>query len=206
VPGSASAALGAAIGAVATAVGSFVIFLIRRRTALHNDHLRRAFEQHLHHYEHVFVSARTVQDSLRNYVTVSSRVSQRSDPFLFQLLATVADAAQQYCRAVSWTHNPGMAYLDLGLEEQCLRARDLLLDWLATQRIHFGMMALVRRNGEVRPISLDRVTSLRAGDYEELQIESRRLVTPAPGDHRRVVRIDSAISAVIKQLKAVMAY
>ena len=204
--GAAFAALGAAGGAIITAAGSVVIFFAQRRSVLHNEHLLRAFEKHLSDYEHVFVSARTAQDSFRNFQAVSERVTQRSDPFLFQLLEITAASAHQFCVAVSWTHNPGMVYLDLGLENRCLRARDLLLEWLSNQRIHSGDVATIRRHGAFEAIPLSRVATLRAGDYQELRVETHRLVVDAPGDRRRYAEIDRALSAVIEDLKAVMAY
>jgi len=46
---------------------------------------------------------------------------------------------------VRWRHNPGMAYLDIGLEGKCLRMRDLLLTWLSRSRLSHGDVATVRR-------------------------------------------------------------
>jgi len=199
-------ALGVAGGALITSVSSVIILLFQRRSALHNEHLLRAFEKHLSDYEHVFVSARTVQDSFRNFKAISERVTDRSDPFLFQLLEITASSAHQFCVAVNWTHNPGMAYLDLDVENKCLKARDLLLEWLSNQRIHPGDVASVRRNGTFEPLPLARVGALEVGDYQELRIETQLLVEEAPGDARRYADIDRAMSAVIEKLKAVMAF
>jgi hypothetical protein len=102
------AALGAAGGALITAACSVVVFMVGQRRSLQNDHLKRAFEKHLDRYEKVFVSARTAQDSLRNYQAISGKVVDRSDPFLFQLLTIAENACHDYCVAVTWSHNPGM--------------------------------------------------------------------------------------------------
>jgi hypothetical protein len=200
------AALGAAGGAAITALASAVVFVVQRRSVLHNEHLLRAFEKHLPHYEQVFVSARTVQDTLRDFETISLRVTDRSDPFLFQLVEMSAAAAHQYCIAVDWKHNPGMAYLDLRLESRCLLARDLLLRWLSTQRIQSGNVASIRRGDEFTPIALRDVRLLRVGDYQELRIETQPLVANTAADRRFFLEIDRAITAVIRELKAVMSY
>lgn len=204
--GPALAALGAAGGAFITAIASVTALLAQRRSVLRHEHLLRAFEKHLPAYEHVFVSARTAQDSFRNFRAVSGRVAERSDPFLFQLLEIASSSAHQFCVAVSWNHNPGMAYLDLEVEDSCLHARDLLLDWLSNRRIRSGDVATIRRDGRLEPVSPPEVLALRVGDYQELRIETRLLVVDAVGDGRRYGEIDRALSAVIKRLKAVMAY
>ncbi len=200
------AAIGALGGALITAAGSWLVVWTRHRTAVHNDHLRRAFEKHLGRYEKVFVNARTAQDSLRNYATISGRVDDRSDPFLFQLLTIATDAAQEYSTSVTWSHNPGMLYLDIKLEEKCLRARDLLLTWLAVPRVHWGDVASIRVDKAYVPIPLERVAHLRPRDYRELRLETRRLVGKDRHDARRLQEIDGALTAVITDLKTVMAY
>jgi hypothetical protein len=204
--GPAFAALGATGGALITALASVIVFLVQRRSVLRHEHLLRAFEKHLPAYEHVFVSARTAQDSFRNLRAVSLRVTERSDPFLFQLLEIASSSAHQFCVAVNWNHNPGMAYLDLEVEDRCLRARDLLLEWLSHQRIRSGDVATIRQNGALETLSPLQVKALRVGDYQELRIETRLLVVDAVRDRHRYVEIDRALSAVIEHLKAVMAY
>jgi hypothetical protein len=200
------AAFGAIGGALITAACSILIFLVRHRTTLHNDHLQRAFEKHLDRYERVFVSARTAQDSLHNYQLISGRVDDRSDPFLFQLLAIATDSAREYCISVTWSHNPGMLYLDRKLEENCLKVRDLLLRWLAVRRVHWGEVATIRRNEEYLSIPPEQVKELKLGDYRELRLEARRIVFKDAEDARRLKDIDRALSSVIADLKNVMAY
>jgi len=46
---------------------------------------------------------------------------------------------------------------------------------------------------------------LRLGDYQELRIERRMIVTPDPKDLKLVRLIDKALSSVIGELKAVTA-
>lgn len=203
-------AVGAVSGALITAVASLIIFAVQRRTTLRNEHLHRAFEKHLGHYEQIFVSARTAQDSLRNYRAVSLRIEDRSDPFLFQLLAIASEAAQAYCVSVTWTHNPGMLYLDIKLEDQCLEARALLLKWLAVRRVVSGDVAFVGSHGDNEPVAyqqvpLDTVRRLRKPSYQELRIETRRLVLPED-DGRQLNEIDKMLTTVIGELKEVMAY
>jgi hypothetical protein len=200
------AVFGAIGGALVTGACSILIFLVRRRTTLHNDHLQRAFVKHLDLYEQVFVSARTAQDSLRNYRLISGRVDDRSDPFLFQLLAIATDSAREYCVSVTWNHNPGMLYLDRKLEENCLNVRDLLLRWLAVRRVHWGEVASIRKNEEYLSIPPERVTGLKLGDYRELRLETRRIVLKDVDDARRLKEIDRALTVVIADLKTVMAY
>lgn len=206
MPTAAYAALGAVGGALITAVASLTVFLIQRASTLRSEHLLRAFESHLSDYENVFVSARLVMDSLRNFRTVSERATDRADPFLFQLLEVASAAAHQFCIAVSWSHNPGMAYLELKLEKKCIRAQRLLLDWLSAQRIHSGDVAMIRVNGKFQPVPTSKIKHLQAGDYQELVIETKLLVLDAPEDKRGYAEIDQAMQAVVKQLKAVMAY
>jgi hypothetical protein len=200
------AALGAAGGALVTAACSVIVFVVGQRKRLQNDHLQRAFEKHLDRYERVFVSARTAQDSLHNYRTISGKVDDRSDPFLFQLLTIAENACHDYCVAVTWSHNPGMLYLGINLEGACLRARDLLLKWLAVRRLHAGEVAFVRRIGDLEAIPVEAVAALALGDYRELRIETRRLVLKEDDEAKRLDKIDQSLSKVIGELKKVMAY
>jgi hypothetical protein len=200
------AALGAIGGAVVTALASVVITFYQRRSALENEHRLRAFERNLPHYERIFIAARSTQDALRDYVSIEKRISDRSDLFLRQLLSIVADWAHQYCVAVNWQHNSGMAYLDIRLEEKCLRLRNLLLLWLSRQRVSSGNVAFIVNNGVPSPILLRKVRSLQPGDYQELRIEKRIIVTPHSDDQKMISNIDRMILSVIADLKAVMSY
>lgn len=200
------AALGAAGGALITATCSVIVFMVGQRRSMKNDHLQRAFERHLDRYEKVFVSARTAQDALRNYRAISGKVSDRSDPFLFQLLTIAENACHDYCVAVTWSHNPGMLYLGIDLEGACLRARDLLLGWLAVRRLHAGEVAFVRIIDDLESIPIKTVTSLTLGEYRELRIETRRLVLEERDEAKNFVRIDQSMSKVIAELKKVMAH
>jgi hypothetical protein len=199
-------AAGVASAAVIAAAASILTGYYQRQSASRSEHRHRAFEQHLEHYEKIFVAARSLQDAFNDYRAVNFRVSDRSDPFLRQLLTIVRSAAYQYCVAVEWRHNPGMAYLDLKLEQECLSIRALLHVWLSRQRTFPGNVAFVRVRGADVPISRERIAWLRAGDYQELRIEKRILVSNHPDDRRLSTEIDEKLSTVIKELKAVMAY
>jgi len=201
-----SAALAAIGGVLISAFASILAIQYQHQVTERNEHKRQALERHLSHYERIFVSARSVQDAVRDYRTVSDRVTDRSDPFLRQLLAIVSKSAYDYFFEVDWRHNPGMAYLDLKLEGKCMRARDLLIQWLSRPRIATGDIASVRVAGRFTRRSLSSVQSLKVGDYEELRIERQLLVTPAAGDTRLLAELDTAFTAVIVELKAVMAY
>jgi hypothetical protein len=200
------ATLGAVSGSLITATGSILIFMLRNQAKLRNDHLQRAFEKHLDRYERVFVAARTAQDSLRNYRIVSDRVDDRSDPFLAQILTIATIAAQEFCVSVTWTHNPGMLYLDIKLEERCLRVRELLLKWLAVRRISWGDLASIQVETDYVPVTMEQVRSLKQGDYRELRMETRRLILKDADDSRSLKEVDHALSVVIAELKTVMAY
>jgi hypothetical protein len=199
------AALGATGGAFITATCSMLVFWVGQRKTLQNDHMQRAFEGHLERYERVFVSARTAQDALRNYQAISGKVTDRSDPFLFQLLTIAEIACHDYCVAVTWSHNPGMLYLSVQLEGECLKARNLLLKWLAVRRLHAGEVAFVKKADAIKPIPVQAVTKLR-GDYRELRIETKRLVLKENDEEKRLQRIDRSLSKVILELKKVMSY
>lgn len=194
-----------AMGALVTAVASIILTLYQRKSALRSEHIQRAFERHLSHYEEVFATARTMQDSLRDYSRLVERVSDQSDPFLQLLLRITQDAAYRYCVVVDWRHNSAMAYLELKLEEKCLHARDLLLQWLSRERVSTGDFVSIKRQGTLSPLPIQGVSSLRLGDYEELRIERRVIVRINKGDRQLYLRIDRALSSVISELKAVMA-
>ena len=202
------AAIGAASGAMVTALASLTIAFGQQRYAWRHGHRMRAFEQHLPMYEQVFASARSAQDALRDYLAIERRVTDRSDPFLRQLLAILAAKAHEYCVAVDWRHNPGMAYLDRRLEERCLRVRDLLLTWLSSPPVGLGNVAFVLRNdeNELEPVPLQLMRRARTANYRELRIERRTVVLAQSRDRRLAASIDRGISGVIKELKAVMAY
>jgi hypothetical protein len=204
--GAAFAAVGAVAGGLVTALSALAISYYQHASAQRDAHLRRAAEHHLSEYEGIFVTCRSALDALNNYAKVESMARRRDDPFLFQLLEIVKDNAYKYCIAVDWEHNSAMGYLELALEEKCLHLRDLLLAWLSVSRITTGEIMSIRSNDQVRLVSVDEVISLAAGDYHELKIESRQIVRPAPGDSRLISDIRGAAIAVIKELRAVMAY
>jgi hypothetical protein len=137
---------------------------------------------------------------------ISGKVADRSDPFLFQLLTIAENACHDYCVAVTWSHNPGMLYLGIDLEGACLRARDLLLRWLAVRRLHAGEVAFVRRLDGLESIPIEAVATLAVGDYRELRIETRRLVLMEQDETNYLGKIDQSLSKVIAELKKVMAY
>lgn len=199
------AAFGVTVAALVTAVASILLSLHQGKRSLESERRAHAFERHLLQYETIFVAARSTQDSLNDFRAVEGRVSDRSDPFLRQLLTILADSSYQYCVAVDWRHNPGMAYLDIKLEKQCLRTRNLLIQWLSRQRITTGNIAFLRSGGVVSPVPLRHIRTLKVGDYQELRIEKRTIVTLDHEDLKLISNIDRALSSVIVELKAVMA-
>jgi hypothetical protein len=96
--------------------------------------------------------------------------------------------------------------LGIDLEGACLRARDLLLKWLAVRRLHAGEVASVRRIDSFEAISVEAAAALALGEYRELRIETRRLVIMERDERKSFERIDQALSQVIAELKKVMAY
>jgi hypothetical protein len=196
--------VGAVGGATITAACTALIFWIRHRTALRNEHLSRAFDRHLERYEKVFTSARTAQESLSNYGRISNSVTDRTDPFLYQLLTIATASVQDYCVSVTWTHNPGMLYLDIELEQKCLEVRNQMQRWLAIRRVYWGDVAAIRTGDMYESIELEQVRSLSVGSYRELRLETRRLVKEE--DPGRLGEIDRGLSVVIAELKAVMSY
>jgi hypothetical protein len=206
VSGAAFAAIGAVAGGVVTALSALVISYYQRTSAQRDTHLRRASENHLSEYEGIFVTCRSTIDALNDYAAVEGKVQRRDDPFLFQLLDILKDNSYKYCVAVDWRHNSAMGYLELALEEKCLHLRDLLLTWLSVSRITTGEIVSIRQNGQTHLISASEALSLAAGDYHELKVESRQVVAAGPDDSRLISDIRVAAAAVIKELRAVMAY
>jgi len=204
--GAAFAAIGAISGALVTAFSALVLSYFQRTAAQREAHLLRVSEKHLAKYEEIFKSCRSMLDALNDYVVVESKISGRDDPFLFQMLDILNDAAYNYCVAVDWRHNPSMGYLDLSLEEKCLRLRDLLLQWLTISRVTTGDVTRVRRNNKTYTISAADARRLTAGDYQELIIERRPLVLRGPNDRKMISNIRANATSVIKQLRTVMAY
>jgi hypothetical protein len=204
--GASLAVLAAIGGGLITALSAAAISYYQRASAARDAHRLRAFERHLAAYERIFVTCRSTLDALNDYVAVDKQVSDRSDPFLYQLLEILRDCAYQYCIAVDWRHNTGMAYLEMKLEERCLRLRDLLLQWLSGPRLFYGDIATIRREGRKVSISTQAVRNLHVGDYQELIIERRTIVSSGPGDAKLIADIREAATSVIKELKDVMAY
>jgi hypothetical protein len=200
------AAISAFGGAIVAASASVVVSFSQRLSSLRNEHRLRAFEKHLSHYERIFVTARSAQDSLHDYAAIDGKVTDRSDPFLRQLLSILSTAAHDFNTAVDWRHNSGMLYLDVKLENLCLHARDLLIAWLSVQRVFTGDIAFVRLFDKVRQIPVVEIAELEIGDYHELLIESRLVVLADPGDQRLAAQIDKALTRVILELKDVLAY
>lgn len=200
------ALLGGILGALITALAAGFIAYYQRRSALREEHRIRAFERHLAAYERMFAACRSAQDALNDYVAVERRAADRSDPFLRQVLDILRTCAYQYCTAVDWRHNPGMAYVDIALEEKCLRMRDLLLLWLSTPRLSHADIATVRRNGVVSSLSPEEIRRLNVCDYQELRIERRVAVLARDGDPKLISDIHGVASMIIKDLKAVMSH
>lgn len=204
--GAAFAAIGAISGGFVTALSALALSYYQRTSAQRDAHLRRAFESHFAEYEVIFATCRSTLDALNDYVAVESKAARRDDPFLFQLLDILKDNAYKYCLAVDWRHNPAMAYLELSLEEKCLRLRDLLLQWLSVPRITTGDIFSIRRDGRTCALSATDVRLLRVGDYQELIIERSPVVARAANDGRVISDIRASATLVIKELRAVMAY
>jgi hypothetical protein len=204
--GAVLAVLAAIGGGLITAAATFAIAYFQRASALRDAHRLRAFERHLAAYERIFVTSRSVLDAFNDYEVINKRVTDKSDPFLHQLLDILNDCCYQYCSAVDWRHNSGMAYLDMKLEERCLHLRDYLLRWLSGDRSSYGDVVAIRNNGKIKYISSQQLSSLGIGDYQELRIERRALITSAEGDAKLVTEIRAAATSVIKELKDVMAY
>lgn len=141
------AVLGAIGGSLVTGVASLGGLLHQSRSQGDREHRQRAFERHLAQYERIFATARSAHDAFQDLGAVYEDVHDPADPFLGQILAVTADRADDFCLAVDWKHNPAMAYLDLKLEERCLYARRLLLDWLSTPRMTVGDIAYLRKPG-----------------------------------------------------------
>ena len=157
-------------------------------------------------YESIFLTTRSVLDSLNDYIAVNRRVTDRSDPFVQQLLEILGDCAYEYCTAVDWRHNPAMAYLDLDLEGRCLHLRDLLLSWLSKERLSYGDIVSIRLGDESKVISLKQVKKLGVGSYHELTIERQIVALDLRGDAKLASDIRSAGTRVIKGLKDVMTH
>jgi hypothetical protein len=200
------AVIGAVAGGLITAVTTAAISYYQRHSSMREAHRVHAFERHLEAYERIFVTVRSVLDALNDYELISARVANSPDSVLEQLLDILNNCAYQYCTAVDWRYNASMAYLDLRLEERCLKLRDLLLRWLSGQRLATGDILSVYRNDEAEEISARRARALRIGDYQELSIEKITTVTDAPGDARLKRNIRRTATSVIKHLKDVMAY
>jgi hypothetical protein len=204
--GTVFAIFGAIGGGMITAASAVVISYYQRSSALRDAHRMRAAEKYMKSYERIFVTCRSTLDALNDYVSVEKQVSDRSDSFLYQLLEMLRDCAYQYCIAVDWRHNSGMAYLEMKLEEQCLHLRDLLLRWLSDPRVSYGDVAVIRRNGKMFDISIRDVHRLNIGDYQELIVERRLIVSGRASDTKLIAEIREAATSVIKELKGVMAY
>jgi hypothetical protein len=169
-------------------------------------HLLRAFEKHFSEYEEIFVACRSTVDALNDYLSVEAKAKRRDDPFLFQLLDILKGSAYRYCVAVDWRHNPAMGYLDLALEEKCLRMRDVLLAWLSVSRITAGDIVSVRRGDRTSVVTAEEVNALPFSDYRELIIERRQIVVRGSNDDQLASNIRASAASVIKELRAVMAY
>lgn len=203
---SAYVVIGAIAGALIAAVGSAALVYYQRRSDQLNEHRRRAFENHLPHYESIFASARSVQEALHNYLTIGQRQPVGHNTFLEMLVEILKDACYRYCVAVDWRHNSAMAYLNLKLEKRCLAARKLLLDWLSRPRLIDGTIVYILKGGTGTRIDPSRLHKVPLGAYDELRIETRTIVSPHPKDRRQAKRIDKALGKVIAELKEVMSY
>lgn len=200
------ALLGGILGTLITALAAVVIAYSQRRSALQDEHRLRAFERHLPAYERIYVACRSVQDALSDYVLIDGNAADRSDPFLRQVLDILRTCAYQYCSEVDWRDNPGMAYLETGLEGKCLRLRDLLLAWLSKSRLSHGDIATVRRGGVITGISAQEIRQLDDCDYQELRIERMTVIVGHNGDTKLVSDINKAATAVVRDLKAVISH
>ncbi|HEY7261536.1 MAG TPA: hypothetical protein VH589_08650 [Trebonia sp.] len=200
------ALLGGILATMITALAAILIAYYQRRSALQDEHRARAFERHLAAYERIYEACRSVQDALNDYVVIDRNAADRSDTFLRQVLDILRTCAYQYCSAVDWRYSPGMAYLDIVLEEKCLRLRDLLLAWLSKSRLSHGYLATVRRDGLVTGTTVQEIRKLNACDYQELRIERETVVVCHKDDAKLISDINKTAAAVVKDLKAVISH
>jgi hypothetical protein len=63
-----------------------------------------------------------------------------------------------------------MGYLDLSLEERCLRMRDLLLTWPSVPRITAGDVISVRIDDEISVLSLEEAKHIPIASYQGTDI------------------------------------
>lgn len=200
------AALSATGGAAVTAIGAFLRSYYQRVSVLQDERRLRTFERHQEKYEAIFVAARSVQGALHDYSLIESRTQDRSEVFLRQLLVVLRNHVLEYCAAVDWRHNAGMAYLDTRLEEQCLHVRDLLVCWISAPRVSPGIVIIARTGERTRQLSRAAVMGLRPGDYDELRIERRTMVPLSSDDRRLAERVQDTLADLLIRLKTVMAY
>lgn len=200
------AVLAVIAGGLITGSTTAAIAYYQRASTARDAHRARAFERHLKDYERIFLTTRSVLDTLNDYVAVDRRATNRADPFLQLLLEILRDRAYEYCTAVDWRHNPAMAYLDMELEQKCLHLRDLLLSWLSKDRLIHGDIISIRQGDELEIMSRRRTRKLRVDNYRELKVERQVIAIDAPGDARLISGIKSSGTHVIKALKDVMAH
>lgn len=197
---------GGILVALITALSAFVIAHYQRRSTLREEHRLRAFDRHLAAYERIFTACRLVQDALSDYHVMDRNVTDRSDPFLGQVLDILRACADQYYAAVDWRHNPGMLYLDMELEDKCRHLRELLRTSLSQPRLSHGDVVTVRRNGKLTGISAEELLQLGKCDYQELRIERKIVVVPDTDDEGRILEINKATAEIVRDLKAVLAH
>lgn len=137
---------------------------------------------------------------------MDQNVTDRSDPFLQQVLGILRTCADQYYLAVDWRHNPGMLYLGTELEDKCRRLREFLRALLSRPRLSHGAVVTMRRNGKVTGISAEEFRQLDKCNYQELRIERKIVVVSHPGDKRRISEINKAAAEIVRDLKAVLAH
>lgn len=197
---------GGILVALITAVSAIAIAYYQRRSALREEHRLRAFDRHLPAYERIFTPCRLVQGALSDYRVMDRNVTDRSDPFLRQVLDILRVCADQYYSAVDWRHNPGMLYLDTELENKCRCLRELLRTWLSQPRLSHGDVVTVHRKGKLTVISSEELRLLRKCDYQELRIERKIVVVPHTDDQRRILDINRAAEEIARELKIVLAH
>jgi hypothetical protein len=197
---------GGILVALITAISAVAIAYYQRRSALREEHRLRAFDRHLPAYERIFTACRLVQDALSDYRMMDRNVTDRSDPFLLQVLDILRACADQYYSAVDWRRNPGMLYLDTELENKCRHLRELLRTWLSQPRLSHGDVVTVHRNGKLTVISSGELRLLSKCDYQELRIERKIVVVPDTDQHRRILEINKTAEEIVRDLKTVLAH
>ena len=206
MPEAIAGVIGAVLGATITAVTAVYLQQTRRRDDVADRFLTRAIGEDLQIYQSLYVAVRRLENSLVTYARLDDRITDRSDQFLYQMLAIVRERIVELDRAANWQDQVDLIRVPLSIELQLDEVRALAHNWSERRRRRLDDVVSIRIGTGWQTIDEDRLARLSLGEYHELKIETKRIVQQDDDAAREVfLELASLLRSLTLELKSILA-